>query len=165
MYVSFNNFCYCDSVRCSCLHHLELESVVGIVRCGVILSVIHHWGNTLFITLPSTALWGSDGSFRSSLLAVMIHICRNNLLDDTSGPVAKPKPKVRSSGSGEHRIIYLSCRTSLRVRVRHRSGPRTKICIWAVEYHWTILQADTTRTSENLVLIYQCTRCIFTEDP
>jgi hypothetical protein len=106
---------------------------VGIVRCGVILSVIHHCGNTLFIALPSTALCGSDGSFRSSSLAVMIHICRNNLLDDTTGPVENPKPEVSSSGSVEHRIIYIyiypSCRTFLRVRVRHRSGPRKKICI------------------------------------
>lgn len=64
MCVSFNNSCYCDSVRCCCLHHLELEAIVGNVKCGEIPSVIHHWGNTLFIVLSSSALWGSDGSFR-----------------------------------------------------------------------------------------------------
>jgi hypothetical protein len=98
-----------------------------------------------------------------SSLAVVIHICRNKLLDDTSGPVANPNPEVRSSGTEKHRVIYPSSRTSLRIRVRHRSGPRTNICLWAVEYHWTILQADTTRTSEKLVPIYQCTRRLFTD--
>jgi len=137
---------------------------VVIVRCGEIPSVINHWGNTLFIALSSKALWGSDGLFRSSSLSVVIHICRNNILDDTSGPVANPNPEVRSSGTGKHRIIYPSSRTSLRISVRHRSGHRTNICIWAVEYRWTILQADTS-TSEKLVPIYQCTWCLFTEDP
>lgn len=56
--------------------------------------MIHYWGNTLFITLSSRALWDSDGSFGSSSLAVVIHICRNNLLDDTSGPVANSNPEM-----------------------------------------------------------------------
>ena len=129
VYVSFNNSCYCDSVSCCCLYHPELEAIVVIVRCGVIPSVIRHWGNTLFIALSSRVLWGSGGSFRSASPADVIHIYRNNLLYDTSGPVANPNPEVSSSGTGKHRIIYPSSRTSFRIRVRHRSGPRTKICI------------------------------------
>jgi len=154
MCVSFNNSCHCDSVRCCCLHHLELEAIVGIVKCGEI-----PFNDS---SLRSVGQWWI---VQVSSLVVVFHICRNKLLDDTSGPVTNSNPEVRSSGTGKHRTMYHSSRTSLRIRVRHRSEPRTQICIWVVEYHWTILQADTTRTSEKLVPIYQCTRCLLPDDP
>jgi hypothetical protein len=54
------------------------------------------------LLLSSSALWSSDGSCRASSLSVVIHICRNNLLDDTSGPVANPYAEAKSSDTEKH---------------------------------------------------------------